>query len=218
MKSAAGLPRPDQFQALSGGYSRIRWFSIAVQDGPEEVIVTLAPTDWHCAVRRSVQLAILYTAFVWLAWVLAPQPLSPAGVLGMGAIVSLWPLYFPLVLPLLLRGRLPILRFNKAEKILTLRGGFRHVPIGEVVAICEVISRGKRETKGSRIPEVYELQLLFQRGSKPEFWLLTGSWHPSSQPALSPVAGQIASRFGIPHIAVNAIEGTLVEQYVPGLE
>src|SRR5688500_18573326 len=103
MKSAARLPSPDQFRVLSAGYSRIRWFSIAVQDGPEEVIVTLAPTDWQRALRLSVKLAIFYTAFVWLAWVLAPQPLSPAGVLGVGVVVCLWPLYFPLVLPLLLR-------------------------------------------------------------------------------------------------------------------
>ncbi len=217
MKPSADLPRPDQFAALGSGYSRIHWLSIAVQESAGEVIVTLAPVDWPRAFRRAVQLAIFYTAFVWLAWVLAPQPLSPIGVAGVGAAICLGPLYFPLVLPLLLRGRLPILRFNKAEKTVTLRGGFRQVPIGEVVAICEVIVRGKRDTKGSRIPQVYELQLLFQRQSKPEFWLLTGSWHPSAQQSLAQIAGQIASRFKIRHIAVNAIEGTLAEQYVPGI-
>jgi len=114
MTTSVRLPRPDQFLALGNGYSRIRWYEIALQEGPEEVVVTLAPTDWPRAWRLAVKLAIFYTAFVWLAWVLAPQPLSPAGVIGVGAVVCLWPVYFPLLLPLLLKGRLPLLRFDKA--------------------------------------------------------------------------------------------------------
>jgi len=91
------------------------------------------------------------------------------------------------------------------------------VPIAEVLAICEVIARGKEGgSDDSRIPEVYELQLLFQRPLKTEFWLLTGSWHPSAQADLQPIAGHIASRLAIRHISVNAIEETLIEQYVPG--
>jgi hypothetical protein len=208
---AAGLPRADQFRALGSGYSRFRWYSLAVQDRPQQVVVTLARPNWRRAGLWALVLAVLWSGVVALSWRVDPQSINVAGTMLNGAIVYLAPLYWPLVCWLILRGRLPVLRLDKASGVVHLRGDSRQVPITEVAAVCEVIAYDRDGMDADGATEVYELQLFLGKQSS-GFWLLTGSWHPAAQSELSPLAGDIASHLAIPHLKVNAIRGTLEQQ------
>jgi hypothetical protein len=212
MRNRRNVPKGHDFLALGSGYSRIQWYSLAVLDEPKEVVVTLAPPNWRRAAAQVLLLTASWFALIALAWLLAPQRLNYAGVIAAGGIVGLAPLYLPLLRLLVLRARLPVLRLDRGSGVVHLRGDSRQIPKSDVIAVCEVIARGKESSDGDMIPEVYELQLLLKRQSATDSWLLTGSWHPSAQKSLAPIAASIADRLAVPHYAINAIEGTLVEQ------
>jgi len=210
----AGFPKCGEFRALSSGYSRFRWYSIAVWDHPKEVIVTLARTSWRQALTQALCFAAVFSAFITLAWLIKPGPVEYGGVLKLGAVMCLWPLYVPLLRLLVLHRRLPFIRFDKALGVVHLLGESRHVAISDVIAICDVIVPGKEDSGGDYVDQVCELQLLLKTPAGREFLLLSGSWHHSAEQALGPIAGNIAARLGIPHLSVNSLRGTIVEQRV----
>lgn len=207
------LMKCDDFHALSNFYSRIRLYSLAVQDRQNEVVVSLAPTNWRRSWMQSLCLAILCFAFVGLALLLKPQPLNYARALGGVVSVSLFPLYLPFLWLLILRKRLPLIRYDKETGIVHLLGESRQSPISEVMAICDVIVQSKGGFDGDST-ETYELQLLLKQHSRRESLLLSGAWHPSAEKAFGPVASSIASSLGIGHLSVNTVRGTVIEQSV----
>jgi len=206
------LPKCVEFRSLSSGYSRFRWYSIATEDREHEVVVTLAPTNWRRAANQAMFFAFLWSAFIVLAWLLKPQPLNYLRILEVGAVVSLWPLYWPFLRLLILKRRLPLIRYEKDEGIVHLLGESRQVPVSDVIAICDVIVK-RRGRIGYRLnAPCCELQVILQKHRATEFLLLSGSWHPSAQKTLGPLASDIARHLGICHLSVNAVDGTIVEQ------
>lgn len=205
------LLKCDDFHALSPFYSRLRLYSLAVHDRHNEVVVSLAPTNWSRAWMQSLCLAILCFAFLGLALVLKPQPLNYSRVLGGVVGVSLFPFYWPFLWLLMLRKRLPLIRFDKKTRVVHLLGESRQAPISEVMAICDVIVQREERFDGNSV-DSYELQLLLKRQSGRESLLLSGAWHPSAEKAFGPIASNIASSLGIAHLSVNTVHGTVVEQ------
>jgi hypothetical protein len=128
--------------------------------------------------------------------------------------VGLWPLYWPLLRLLILKRRLPLIRFDKELGVLHLLGDSRQVQISDVIGICDVIVRDEGGSDGGSIDKLYELQLLLQKRSGREFLLLSGSWHHSAEKAFRPISSNIAYCLGIPHLSVDAVRGTIVEQSV----
>ena len=208
----ARVPKCDEFRALGSGYSRFQWYSLVVLDRPDEVVVTLKPTDWRRAGLTALVISAVWLAYIGLGWLMRPQPLDYRSVATTMAIVALFPLYFPLLRMLVLRGRLPVLRLDRESGVVHLCGGIKQVPRSDVVAVCEVIALEHVGSGAESRIEVYELQLLLARASTTQPWLLTGSWHPTAEAKLAPIAASIAKGLGVPHYAVNVIEGTLTKR------
>jgi hypothetical protein len=164
--------------------------------------------NWRRAAAYALGLVVLWSLFLAVAWLLKPRPLNLADVFVNGAIVYLSPFYLPYLRLFILMRRLPLIRFDKQRGIVHLLGESRQVPISEVVAICDVITRPK-DSDESNIDELYELQLLLHWESGREFLLLSGSWHPSTQKALAPIAAQTARGLGILHLSVNTVRNTM---------
>jgi hypothetical protein len=165
--------------------------------------------NWRRATAYALGLAVLWSLFLAVAWLLKPQPRNVADVFVRGATVFLSPFYLPYLRLLILMRWLPLIRFDKQRGIVHLLGESRQVPIADVIAICDVIARGESDSDGSSLDELYELQLLLNREARREFVLLSGSWHPSAQKALGPIAAQIAQSLGVLHLSVNAVRNTM---------
>ena len=213
----ARFPKPDEFRSLGSLYTRFRWYSIAVADNRDEVVVTLEATDWRRAFKHAAFFAILWSVCVGLSWLARQRPLHYPQFFVAGALVSLWPLYVPLLRLLILKRRLPFIRFDKERCIVHLLGESRHVPIEDVVAICDVVVRDERDVTGpgegeGSLDKVYELQLVLKRQAGFEFLLLSGRWHYSAEKVFSPITSNIASCLGVPHLSINALDGTIVER------
>jgi len=205
------LPQCREFRALSDSYSRFRWYSITVQDRPTEVVVTLAPIHWPSAIWWAAIVAILWSLLNAAARLANPEPLNYLRAAGVGTVVCLFPLYFPFLRLLLLKGRLPWIRFDRDLEVVYLLGGSRQVPIGDVIAICDVIGPSKPGSDGDYIDKTYELQLLLKKHRGTECVLLSGGWHYSAKQAFAPVTRDIAHGLGIRHFSVDTERGTIVE-------
>jgi len=205
------LPPCREFRALSNLYVRFPWYSVAVQESPDEVVVTLAPTDWPKAARRAAVVAAVWSLLLAVSWLLKPFPLHVARVAATAAVVCLSPLYFPLLRRLILSGKLPWLRFDKSRGVVHLFAGSRQVPISDVVAICDVIVPGRTDSEGESIDKTYELQLLIRQSHRTGFVLLAGGWHDSAAKRISSITSDIAKRLGIPHVAVDTVAGTITQ-------
>jgi hypothetical protein len=203
-----------EFRPLGSLYTRFRWYSLAVLEDQSEVVLTLAPTDWRRAVRLALLGAILWTGFVWVAWLLQPESLQYGRNMGAGAVLYLWPLYWPLLRLLILRRRLPVLRFDKSQGVVYLLGDSRQVTVSDVIAICDVIVEDTPRSEGESSVERYELQLILRKQQGREFVLLSGSWHPSAEMEFAPIASSIARKLGIAHCGVNVSEGRMIEHAV----
>jgi hypothetical protein len=212
------LPPCHEFRALSNLYLRFPWYSVGVQEQPGEVVVTLAPTDWRLAARRAAIVAGGWLLFIAVAWLLNPGGFDVPRTAAMGAVIYLWPLYFPLLRRLILRSKLPWLRFDKSAGVVHLFASSRQVPISEVVAICDVIVSGQRGADLDYIDKTYELQLLLRKPAGTEFVLLAGGWDDSAEKRVAPITSKIASGLGIPHYSVNAVGGTISQQSRSELE
>ena len=210
-KKPIDVPSRREFRARSNLYVRFPWHSVAVQEGPGDVVVTLPPTNWRRAAWWSGVIAIVWSLALAASWLQKPIPLNATRVVIMSAVVCLSPLHLPLLRWFMLRRRLPWLRFDKSQGVVQLFAGSRQLPISNVVAICDVIVPGMRNSRGQRVPRTYEMQLLLREPRGTEFILLAGGWHDSAQKRFAPITSDIAKRLGIPHYCVDAVEGTITE-------
>ena len=210
-KKPIHVPSRREFRARSNLYVHFPWYSVAVQEGPGDVVVTLAPTNWRRAVWWSGVIAIVWSLALTASWLQKPVPLNAARVVIMSAAVCLSPLHLPLLRWLTLRRHLPWLRLDKSQGVVQLFAGSRQLPISDVVAICDVIVPGMRGSNRQRVPRTYEMQLLLRGPRGTEFILLVGGWHASAQKRFAPITSDIAKRLGIPHYSVDAVAGTITE-------
>lgn len=205
------LPPAGEFRALSNTYSRFRWYSIVVDDRPAEVVVTLPPIHWPRAVWWACIIALVWALLNLASWLTNPAPINYLRAALVGAVVSLCPLYVPLLRQLLLRGRLPWIRFDRELQVVHLLGNSRQVPISDVIAICEVLGPSKPDSGGDYIDHTYELQLLLKKNGQTECLLLSGAWHPSAQRVFASLAQDIAHHLKIRHFSINTPRSTIAE-------
>jgi|GEM_PF-3823360 len=209
-KKSQPLPKPSEFHGLSAGYLRLLWYSVVVRDEPGQVLVTLPRTDWFQAAKQSLLYSLGWAALVGLGWLIDRRPLELRPVLSLGGLVCLWPLYVPLGYWLLLRRRMPWIRFDKEQGVVHLRRHPRQAPIENVIAICEVIYSA-RSDEDSRL-ERYELQLMIEQQGQREFVLITGSWGTAAAIQLAPIAARLAACLDIMHLRVDVMRGEVIDR------
>jgi hypothetical protein len=203
-KQSGRFPKCSEFRALGSGYTRFPLYSLELQEYPDEVVLTLPPMDWQAAWKRSMIFGAVYPAILGMLWLSQPRPLDLPAVLGTGAVLCLWPVYLPFLQRSFLGKSLPLIRFDRASRVVHLLANKRQTPVEDVIAICDV-------TVALEDGNASELQMVLHKKTGREFVLLTTRLDTPAERVFGPLATRIAGALGIPRLSVDAEKGTIVE-------